>query len=282
MQTSDDILNMRQLQSAKSLVATEALSVYRPLAGTVEKLCGYLGDVSNTISFSLAQLKDQVIGTNTAMLTFDNQLSDKVAASKYTDLMSIMLPCIPGQTGTWLQVLDAFELPVSMAVNLNDNILIPYEKYISQAIVDPERFSSATNKASVEIVDFSKIREGFNDTIGGNRHVAQRKYRELAERNGDVVTATHRTREYQVQLAKTNPRMVADRINDLRGLTTQLSENLNDSNQKFRLSGKTIANISEAAYNIAEAIELYSATMTFFHSHVEAFNAAQQKLYRAM
>lgn len=282
MQTSDDILNMRQLQSAKSLVATEALSVYRPLAGTVEKLCGYLGDVSNTISFSLAQLKDQVIGTNSAMLTFDNQLSDKVGKSKYTDLMNITLPCIPGQTGTWLQVLDAFELPVSMAVNLNDNILIPYEKYISQAIVDPERFSSATNKASVEIVDFSKIREGFNDAIGGNRHVAQRKYRELAERNADVMTATHRTREYQVQLAKTNPRMVADRINDLRGLTTQLSENLNDSNQKFRLSGKTITNISEAAYNIAEAIELYSATMTFFHSHVEAFNAAQQKLYRAM
>ena len=282
MQTSDDILNMRQLQSAKSLVATEALSVYRPLAGTVEKLCGYLGDVSNTISFSLAQLKDQVIGTNTAMLTFDNQLSEKASASKYTDLMNIALPCIPGQTGTWLQVLDAFELPVSMAVNLNDNILIPYEKYISQAIVDPERFSSATNKASVEIVDFSKIREGFNDTIGGNRHVAQRKYRELAERNADVITATHRTREYQVQLAKTNPRMVADRFNDLRSLTTQLSENLNDSNQKFRLSGKTIANISEAAYNIAEAIELYSATMTFFHSHVEAFNAAQQKLYRAM
>lgn len=282
MQTPDDILNMRQLQSAQSLVATEALSVYRPLAGTVEKLCGYLGDVSNTISYSLAQLKDQVVGTNSAMLTFDNQVATKAGSSKYTDLMNLTLPCIPGQTGTWLAVLDAFELPVSMAININDNILIPYEKYISQALMDPERFSSATNKASVEIIDFSKIREGFNDSIGGNRHVAQRKFRELCERNADLPIATHRTREYQVQLAKTNPRMVADRINDLRQLTTQLSENLNDSNQKFRLSGKTISNISEAAYNIAEAIELYSATMTFFHSHVEAFNAAQKKLYQAM
>lgn len=282
MQTPDDILNMRQLASAKSVIATEALSVYRPLAGTVDKLCSYLGDVSNTISFSLAQLKDQVIGTNTAMLTLDRQLVDKAAGVRYTDVMTLPLPCVPGQTGTWLAVLDAFESPISMATNINDNILIPFEKYLAQAISDPERFSSATNKAFVEIVDFSKVREGFNDTLGGNRHIAQRKYRELCERNADLAQAIQRTREYQSILEKTNPRMVADRIVDLRSLTQQLSENLNDSNQKFRLSAKTISNISEAAFNIAEAIELYSATMTFFHSHVTAFNGAEQRLMRAM
>lgn len=282
MQTPDDILNMRQLASAKSVIATEALSVYRPLAGTVDKLCAYLGDVSNTISFSIAQLKDHVVGTNSAMLTLDRQLLDKASNGRYTDVMQLALPCVPGQTGTWLAVLDAFEAPIAMAVNINDNILIPFEKYLSQAISDPERFSSATNKAFVEIVDFTKVREGFNDTIGGNRHIAQRKYRELCERNADLATVIQRTRECQTQLTQINPSMIADRIVDLRGLTQQLSENLNDSNQKFRLSAKTISNISEAAFNIAEAIELYSATMTFFNSHVTAFNSAEQRLLRAM
>lgn len=282
MYEPENALSMTQLKSRQSLVALEALSVHRPLAGTVDKLCGYLTEVSNTIGLSLANLRDYAMGTNSAILAQDRHLLEKLPKSRYTDLMQLSLPCVPGQIVTWLKFLDALEEPAQMAININDNILIPYEKYVSQAIMDPERFSNATNKAQVQIIDFSAIRNGFKDAIGGNRHVAVRKYKDLCERNTDLVDVVRRTRALEDALSKSNPRMVSDRIADLQHLTTQLSENLNDSNQKFRLSSKTIANISEAAYNIAEAVEIYSTTMTFAWSHAQAFADAEKKLYRAM
>lgn len=282
MYEPENALSMTQLKSRQSLVALEALSVHRPLAGTVEKLCGYLNDVSNTIGLSLAQLRDYAMGTTTAVLTQDRHLLEKLPKSRYSDLMNLTLPCVPGQVCTWLELLEALKDPIEMAVNLNDNILIPYEKYVSMAIMDPERFSNATNKVQVQIIDFSAMRDGFKNAIGGNRHVATRKYKDLCARNTDLVDVVRLTRASTDALSKSNPRMVSDRIADLQHLTQQLSENLNDSNQKFRLSSKTIANISEAAYNIAEAVEIYATTMTFAWSHAQAFGDAEKKLYRAM
>lgn len=282
MHEPESILSMPQLKQRQSLVALEALSVYRPLAGTVDKLCNYLNDVSNTIGLSLAGLRDYAMGSNSQVLAQDKHLLDKLPKSRYTDLMGLSLPCVPGQTVTWLELLEALKEPTSMAVNLNDNILIPYEKYVSLAIMNPERFSSVTNKAKVEIIDFSQIRDGFKAAVGGNRHVAIRKYKDLCARNTDLVQVVSQTRLIEDSLQKSNPRMVGDRISDLKQLTVQLSQNLNDSNQKYRLSAKTISNISESAYNIAEAVEIYATTMTFAWSHVQAFNDAEKKLYRAM
>lgn len=277
-----DVKPLHILHSAQSVLATEALSVHRPLAGTVEKLCRYLGDVTDTIDYSLSALKDYAIGSNSAQRVLDKQLTERAARSNYGELRTLRLPCVPGQLATWNQLLDAFHEPVNMAVNINDNILIPFERYLSQALIDPERFSAATSGASVEIIDFDGMRRTYASVIGGNRHIAQRLYGELAERNADVPAIIERTRQYQDVLNKSNPRMVADRIVDIRALTTQLSDSLNDSNQKFRLSGKVIAHIAEVAYNIAEAVELYSMTMSLVWSHVQAFDEAEKKLIRAM
>ena len=277
-----DVKPLPLLQSAQSVLATEALSVHRPLAGTVEKLCRYLTDVTDTIDYSLSALKDYAVGTNSAQLVMDKQLKERAQRAVYGELRTLRLPCVPGQTATWIQLLDAFHEPVNMAVNINDNILIPFERYLSHALIDPERFSAATSGASVEIIDFNVMRRTFATVISGNRHIAQRTYGELAERNADMEPVIERTRHYQTVLNQSNPRMVADRIADIRKLTTQLSESLNDSNQKFRLSGKVIAHISEVAYNIAEAVELYSMTMSLVWSHVQAFDDAEKKLVRAM
>lgn len=277
-----DVKSLPLLHSAQSVLATEALSVHRPLAGTVEKLCRYLTDVTDTIDYSLSALKDYAVGTSSAQLVLDKQLTERAQKATYGEIRSLRLSCVPGQSVTWLQLLDALHAPVNMAVNINDNILIPFERYLSQALIDPERFSAATGGASVEIIDFDGMRRTYATVIGGNRHVAQRTFGELAERNGDLAEVIERTRHYQEVLNQSNPRMVADRIVDIRRLTTQLSESLNDSNQKFRLSGKVIAHISEVAYNIAEAVELYAMTMSLIWSHVKAFEDAEKKLIRAM
>jgi hypothetical protein len=214
---------------------------------------------------SLSTLKDHVTGTNSAMLSQDRHLMERLAKSQYTHLMDLQLPCIPGQTATWLEFLTMLEKPMHLVTTINDEILVPFERYISMAMVDPERFSNATSRAKVDIVNFDDMREGFKNTIGGNRHIATRRYRELCARNIDMAEVIRLTRMYQTAAAKTNPRLIADRVKDLRELTTRLSENIKDANQSFRLSSKTIANISEAAFNIAEAVEMYATTMTFLN-----------------
>lgn len=272
---------MAILKSNQSVLAMEALSVHKPLAGTVDKLSRFLDDISQTIGMSLATLKDHVAGTNSAMLSQDRHLLERLAKSQYTHLMGLQLPCIPGMTSTWLEFLQVMDKPMQLVTNINDEILVPFERYVSMAMVDPERFSNATSRAKVDIVNFDDMREGFKNTIGGNRHVATRKYQELCARNVDMAEVIRLTRAYQTAAAKTNPRLIADRVKDLRELTARLSENIKDANQSFRLSSKTIANISEAAFNIAEAVEMYATTMTLLESHIQSFDVAEKKLSRA-
>lgn len=276
------INNLTTLRTAKSVVAIEALSVHRPLAGTVEKLSTFLVDVGQNIDLRLAGIKDTIFSTDVKTKRQEEVFLQRLANVNYMDLAPIRVPVTPGLVVSWPEFLHALGPGVEFSTRILDDIIMPFKKHLAIALSNPEQFSAASTNVQTNIIDFELLHKALKAAVGGNSRVAIRPYGECVKRNSDMAEVLGATHNYHDALAKSNPNLLSAEIDDLRRMVDELSGNIKDSNQQFRLSGKTIANISATAYNVAEAIEYYAVVRTLFTSHEIAMREAVAKLMRAV
>lgn len=271
---------LENLRHRRTVVSIEALSVHRPMAGTVEKLSNFLVDVGQNIDLRLAGIKDTIFNTDVKTKRQEQVFLQRLANTDYMSIADIRVPVTPGLVVTWIDFLHALGPGVEFSTRLLDDIIVPFKKHLAVALSNPEQFSSSSSVGHTNLIDFELLHKALKAAVGGNSRVAVRPYGQCVKRNADMGEVLAMTNNYHDALAKSNPDLISSEIDDLRKMVDELSGNITDSNQQFRLNGKTIANISATAYNVAEAIEYYAVVRTLFTSHDVAMREAVTKLMR--
>lgn len=274
--------SMSLLRTGKSAVSLEALSVNRPLASTVVKLANYLSDIGQSIDLQLSGIQDTLFRTDVKSKRQEEILIRGLGNTAYVDLAPIRVPVIPGLSVTWLEFLNNMRPGVEFSSTLMENTIEPFKKFLAVSLSNPEKFSNAATVQNVSIIDFELLKKALAISVHGNVRVAVRQYGDCVKRNADVQEVLSITHNFEDVFSVSNPNLILNEVHSLRKMIDELSGNITDTNQQFRLNGKTISNIASLAYNIAEAIEYYGIVRTMFISHNTAMREAVTKLVRAV
>lgn len=266
---------------SKSLVSTESLSVHRPLAGTVAKLSGFLKELGDDLGYRVSGIQDTLFKTDVKSKKGQELLIQRLASVDYLTLAPLRVPVVPGLRTTWLELLHNMKPGVEFAVTLQENVIHPFKQFLASALTNPEKFSSNALNSTVNFVDYELLKKSLGAAVGGNGSVNVRKYGECIARNSDMGEVLSLTNNFEQVFMNSNPELLMAEVDELRELFDQLSANITDTNQQFRLNGKTISNLATAAYNVAESVEYYATVRTLFISHANAMKAAVDKLVRA-
>ncbi|WBF04913.1 hypothetical protein [Erwinia phage vB_Ea277G] len=266
----------------KSLVSTESLSVHRPLAGTVAKLSGFLKELGDDLGYRVSGIQDTLFKTDVKTKKGQELLLSRLPGTDYLNLAPIRVPVVPGLRVTWLDLLHNMKPGVEFSVSLQENVIHPFKQFVATALTNPEKFSSSALNSTVNFVDYELLKKSLGASVSGNASVNVRKYGECVARNSDMAEVLDLTNNFEHVFMNSNPQMLMAEIDELRELFGQLSANITDTNQQFRLNGKTISNLATAAYNVAESVEYYAAVRTLFINHANAMKAAVDKLVKAV
>lgn len=267
---------------SKSLVSTEALSIHRPMAGTVAKLSGFLKEMGDDLGYRVSALQDTLFKTDVKTKKGQELLLSRLPSINYMDIASLRVPVTPGLRVTWLDFLQNMKPGVEFATTLQETTIHPFKQFLASAATNPEKFSSNAFNSTVNMVDYETLRKSMAVAVGGNSGVAVRRYGECVARNSDVAEVLSMTNNFEQVFISSNPEMLLAEIDEVRELIDQLSANITDTNAQFRLNGKTISNLATAAYNVAEAVEYYSTVRVLFISHANAMKLAVDKIVRAL
>lgn len=267
---------------SKSLVSTEALSIHRPLAGSVAKLSGFLKELGDDLSYRVSGIQDTLFKTDVKTKKGQEVLLSRLSNIDYLTLAPLRVPVTPGLRVTWLELLHNMKPGVEFAIGLQENVIHPFKMFLASATTNPEKFSSTAMGATVNFVDYELLKKSLSLSVGGNASVSVRKYGECIGRNSDMQEVLDLTNNFEQVFQNSNPEALAAEVDELKDLFDQLSANITDTNQQFRLNGKTISNLATAAYNVAEAVEYYAVVRTLFISHANAMKQAVDKVVRAI
>lgn len=267
---------------SKSLVSTEALSIHRPLAGSVAKLSSFLKELGDDLDYRVSGIQDTLFKTDVKTKKGQEILLSRLPSIDYLTLAPLRVPVVAGLRVTWLDLLHNMKPGVEFAISLQENVIHPFKLFLASALTNPEKFSSTAMNSTVNFVDYDLLKKSLAAGVGGNASVSVRKYGECINRNADMAEVLDLTNNFEQVFMNSNPEALMAEVDELKDLFNQLSANITDTNQQYRLNGKTISNLATAAYNVAEAVEYYATVRTLFISHSNAMKLAVDKVVRAL
>lgn len=255
--------------------SNEALALHRPLMPLINKFTDFLKKVSG--SFKL----DVDAEDTTAMAKRDPnvvKLAQRLGTTSFVDITEQRVPVTPGLNVTWMEYLDAYRHPVEFCIGMYDNYLKPFEKFLSGAVTSPESMSAVGRIISIKQADVKGMINSISLPVSGNQRVVVRKYGECTERNADTIEAMNLTASMSQGLSSSNLDLVTASVENIGKLMDQLAVQIPDSNLAYRFNPKSIKELSEVTYDVAEMVELYSAVYTRFASHKQAMDDTAKKL----
>lgn len=264
--------------SLLTVPSNEALKVQRSVMGTVTRFSDFLKSIGQKIGFVV----DEDHQKNMVLSSADKQLLQKLTLAmdkgNYIDLMHVRVQTVPGQSTTWESLLDSWQPAVEAANNFFDLYLYPFEKFLSVAVSDPEKFSTLGHVVKINDVDIDGYKTSLQAPLQGNTKTNQKPYSECAGRNRDTVEALKRSLEYAETLNASNLNLVKESVGKVSKLLEILSEQITDSNLGYRLNPKTISDLSDLTFHLAKMTELYGATYAYVSSQKEAMEITSKKL----
>lgn len=262
-----------------NVISTEALSVHKPLQATVNKLSGFIRDISTSLKDTdiLGSL-DTILRRDKSSSAVEQKAIQKVQREAYSDLMSIKLPCIAGLSSTWLKLLRDLDPGVQFAVNFYDRTLNDTTKFLAEVITSPDKLDSIARRYNITSVDYKKLIDDIGVNLTGNSRVAELPYGKLLERNADLQDCVMLTRKFSDELYRSNQDLVTERIAQIKKQLEQIAKDITDPNTSYRMSGRNIDQLARISYNLAQAVEYYGIVLSIFTEHQRSFDQAIVKL----
>ncbi|UQT03102.1 hypothetical protein TOTORO_02390 [Serratia phage vB_SmaS-Totoro] len=259
--------------------SNEALALHRPLMPLINKFSDFLKKVSGSFSMSVQPEDTQVLDKVDPNVA---KLQQRLANVPYIDIVDQRVPVTPGLNVTWLEYLDAYRHPVEFCIAMYDNYLKPFEKFLATAVTSPEQLSAVGKIISVKHADVPGMLKSIVAPLGGGDRQVVRKYGQCAERNADTIEAMQQTKSMGQGLSSSNMDLVNASVENISKLIDQLSSQIKDTNLPYRFNAKSIKELSEVTYDVAEMVELYAAVYTRFASHKQAMDDTAKKLLQVL
>lgn len=276
-----NVLSQHRLpqQFMYNVISTEALSVHKPLAGTVTKLSGFIREVADGFkNTDILGALDTILHRDRTQSTVQQKAAQFVQRNSYADLMSLSLPCIGGLNTTWLKFLTDLEGGVKFATNFYDGTLGQSTKFLAEIITSPDKMDSIARRYNIQAIDFDQLTKTIAGNVSGKSSKGDLPYGKLVERNTDFQSVIALTNRFSEELYSSNQDLVTERIAHIRKQLQQISEDIVDSNTSYRMNGKNIDQLAKISYNLAQAVEYYGVVLSLFTEHKRTFDQACTKL----
>lgn len=271
------IIAMTKEIPVHSTPSNEALSIQRAAMGVVDRFAGFLNKIAGCFSSpvdKLSDFKDSAKPKTSQQIKLEKALDSIL----YADITGQRVQVVPGLSGTWLELLDSWRLPVKFSVDFYDDYLNPFEKFLAVAITDPEKFTTVGTVNRISQIDIDSHIQSLTAYLKGNVKTNLRAYGECTERNGDTVKVYAKTQEISTALHKGNLDLVKGTVDRCAEMLETLSKQIKDSNLPYRLNAKTINDLTEVVFQMAKMAELYAATYTYVESQRTAMDETAEKL----
>lgn len=276
-----NVLSQHRLpqQFMYNVISTEALSVHKPMAGTVSKLSGFIREVADGFkNTDILGALDTILNRDRAAATTQQKALQYVQKHSYADLMQLPLPCVSGQQVTWLKFLTDLEAGVKFATNFYDGTLGQSTKFLAEVITSPDKMDSIARRYNIQAVDFDQLTKAISGNINGKSSKAELPYGKLAERNTDMQSVVSLTNRFSEELYSSNQDLVTERIAHIRKQLEQISADIVDGSSSYRMNGKNIDQLAKISFNLAQGVEYYGVVLSLFTEHKRAFDQACAKL----
>lgn len=264
-----------------NVISTEALSVHKPMIGTVQKLAGFIQDVAQGFK------NTNIIGAIDTLLKKDKDFTgnerkvlEMLGRTPYTDIADIRLPCMAGLSVTWLELLHDIEPGIGFVVNFYDTTLGQTTKFLAEINTAPEKMEQIARRYNIHDVDFEKLTQNIGRDVSGPGKKAEQRFGKLVKRNADMIDTITLTNRFSEQIYSSNQDLVTERIGIIKKQLEVVSEGIIDPNIAYRMSSKNVDQLAKVAFNIAQAVEYYGVIITLFTEHKRTFEQAVEKLAR--
>jgi hypothetical protein len=264
-----------------NVISTEALSVHKPVAATVQKLAGFINNVADGFK------NTDILGALDTLLKKDNNFSKNekkvleiLSRQAYSDIMDIRVPCVNGLSVPWLDFLHDMDPAIQFAVGFYDNTLGQTTRFLAEVITSPDKMESIARRYNVQDVDYERLTQNIGKDVRGGNGKAERPLGKLVKRNADMIDVITLTNRFSESLYASNQDLVTERITQIKRQLQDISEGMVDPNTPYRMTGKNIDALAKVAYNVAQAVEYYGVVITLFTEHKRTFEQAVEKLAR--
>ncbi len=262
-----------------SVISTEALSVHKPVAATVQKLAGFINDVADGFK------NTDILGALDTLLKKDNDFSrnekkvlEVMSRESYADLMTIRVPCVNGLSVPWLDFLHDIDPGIQFAVNFYDTTLGQTTRFLAEVINSPENMESIGRRYNIQTVDYDRLTQNIGKDIHAGNGKAEKPLGKLLKRNADMIDVITLTNRFSESLYASNQDMVTERITQIKRQLQDISEAIRDPNTPYRMTGRNIDMLAKVAYNVAQAVEYYGVVITLFTEHKRTFEKVVERI----
>ena len=276
-----NVLSQHRLpqQFMYNVISTEALSVHKPMAGTVAKLSGFIREVADGFkNTDILGALDTILHRDRQSSTTQQKALKYVQTHSYTDLMNLSMPCVSGQQVTWLKFLTDLEAGIKFATNFYDGTLGQSTKFLAEVITSPDKMDSIARRYNIQAVDFDQLTKDVGGNIKGKSAKAELPFGKLIERNADMQSVVSLTNRFTEELYSSNQDLVTERIAHIRKQLQQISDDIVDGSSSYRMNGKNIDQLAKISFNLAQAVEYYGVVLALFTEHKRTFDQACEKL----
>lgn len=264
-----------------NVISTEALSVHKPMIGTVQKLSGFIKEVAQGFK------NTNILGAIDTLLKKDNDFSknerkvlEMLSRTPYSDLMDLRLPCVAGLSVPWREFLGDIEPGIGFVVNFYDTTLGQTTRFLAEVITSPDKMEQIARRYNIQEVDFERLSQNIGKDVSGSSKKAELPFGKLVKRNADMIDTITLTNRFSEQIYGSNQDLVTERIGQIKRQLETVSEAIVDPNSSYRMSGKNVDQLAKVAFNIAQAVEYYGVILTLFTEHKRSFQQAIEKLSR--
>ncbi|MBN22742.1 MAG: hypothetical protein CL678_15765 [Bdellovibrionaceae bacterium] len=250
------------------MIALEAVGPSQTLRAAVDRLPGLIRNVSSFI-------KDRfgIISSNGEHLKPGKSIKI-LEAVNYSDARALKLYKSPGQKVTYMTLITTLsECHQELLSKTLPQVLVPFETWLSVQLTNPTELISIRNSASIRgyrqhnVDEFIKKLASCYDPKSKD---SQGKLGELLDRNRDWKDVIVGTDYLNDLFSKKERGDIASKVMAIDSLLTTLANRIEENEEGYEMSGKTLSVLADICYSLAKEVEFYSVAAFNLSLHTTA------------
>lgn len=268
-------MTIESIARQRRMISLESNTLSNALSAATDRLPTYVADVKSflfTLFASEPTIAPRDLGKPETIT-----LLKKIP---YVTLQSNIVYVPPGLSVPYLELAKALADCEPVATGLYNDILIPFDKWISALLSNPEKLSSITT-ANIPGLKLHNLERSVKE-LAACFHAPQTQtevsFGNAFKRVSDVDTAADLLNKTVIKASHRTYSDVREAVNFITQHIDTLIRRINENPETYKLSGSVTAALADITHNMAIHCEFYSGFQYQLLSTVKAFKDTEVKL----
>ena len=271
---------LKDIERQHRTISLEASTPSQALKAVTDRLPGFVSDVKEFVS-------DILSGSDQPgpQLTNTRKIKKALRDVNYTSLSPITVYVPDGLSVTYLEYVRVLEQGQDICDGLDENVLEPFNKWISEMLTNPESLRSLRNIDSLkglDIHDVDTVKRDIAQCFSEESAVVERPYNEVVLSNNEFDTVLSKLNSLVDRQSATNRTALVEKVELITENLDTLIARIDDDPETYQMSGKNMRTLSELAYVMGREIEFYSIYAYQLRDLVLRVNETVEKLEKAI